>query len=141
MLFMVAPEGYFTLHQLSVYLTESDLNLDIAVNLDGGGSTGILVANPPEIIPPTRPLPFVILASIKFQRDSNRAYLSVRDRIGMMLSSLQEGIAGVRVVQAFAREDVEATLAIWRSPKPVSSARRASLPRSKRPRAPQTRTE
>ncbi len=60
-LFIVAPEGYFTLHQLSVYLTESDLNLDIAVNLDGGGSTGILVANPQEIIPPDRSLPFVIL--------------------------------------------------------------------------------
>lgn len=60
-LFIVAPQGYFTLHQLSVYLTESDLNLDIAINLDGGGSTGILVANPRELIPPTRPLPFVIL--------------------------------------------------------------------------------
>lgn len=60
-LLMVAPQGYFTLHQLSVYLTESDLNLDIALNLDGGGSTGILVASPREIIPPTRPLPFVIL--------------------------------------------------------------------------------
>ena len=60
-LFIVAPQGHFTLHQLSVYLTESDLNLDIAINLDGGGSTGILVASPHEIIPPTRPLPFVIL--------------------------------------------------------------------------------
>jgi ATP-binding cassette, subfamily B, bacterial len=52
-------------------------------------------------------LPPVILASIKFQRDSNVAYLEVRDRIGNTLSHLQEGIAGVRVVQAFAREDVE----------------------------------
>jgi ATP-binding cassette, subfamily B, bacterial len=52
-------------------------------------------------------LPPVILASIKFQRDSNTAYLDVRDRIGNTLSHLQEGIAGVRVVQAFAREDVE----------------------------------
>lgn len=60
-LFIVAPQGYFTLHQLSVYLTESDLNLDIAINLDGGGSTGVLVTSPREIIPPTRPLPFVIL--------------------------------------------------------------------------------
>jgi hypothetical protein len=60
-LLMVAPQGYFTLHQLSLYLTESDLNLDIAVNLDGGGSTGILVANPRELISPTRPIPFVIL--------------------------------------------------------------------------------
>jgi len=60
-LFIVAPFGYFTLHQLSVYLTESDLNLDIAVNLDGGGSTGILVTNPREIIPSRVLLPFVIL--------------------------------------------------------------------------------
>lgn len=60
-LFMVAPLGYFTLPLLSAYLTESDLNLDIAVNLDGGGSTGILIADPHEIISSTRPLPFVIL--------------------------------------------------------------------------------
>lgn len=52
-------------------------------------------------------LPPVILASVKFQRDSNDAYLDVRDNIGATLSHLQEGIAGVRVVQAFAREDVE----------------------------------
>ena len=60
-LFIVTPQGHFTLHQLSVYLTESDLNLEIAINLDGGGSTGILVANPRELISPTRPIPFVIL--------------------------------------------------------------------------------
>jgi hypothetical protein len=60
-LFIVAPQGYFTLHQLSVYLTESDLDLEIALNLDGGGSTGILVANRREVIPPRTLLPFVIL--------------------------------------------------------------------------------
>ena len=52
-------------------------------------------------------LPFVIAASIKFQRDSNKAYLTVRDRIGQTLSNLQEGISGVRVIQAFGREQVE----------------------------------
>ena len=52
-------------------------------------------------------LPPVILASAKFQRDSNRAYLDVRDRIGATLSHLQEGLAGVRVVQAFNRQDRE----------------------------------
>lgn len=61
-LFIVAPQGYFTLHQISAYLTSSDLNLDIAINLDGGGSTGILVANPHEVIPAKVLLPFVILA-------------------------------------------------------------------------------
>jgi hypothetical protein len=60
-LFLVAPQGYFTLSRLAAYLTQSDLKLDIAVNLDGGGSTGILVANPWEVIPADRALPFVIL--------------------------------------------------------------------------------
>jgi ATP-binding cassette subfamily B protein len=52
-------------------------------------------------------LPIVIIASIKFQRSSNRAYLKVRDRIGQTLSTFQEGISGVRVIQAFGREDVQ----------------------------------
>lgn len=60
-LFVIAPQGYFSLHQLSAFLTESDLELDIAVNLDGGGSTGLLVADPREIIPSKVLLPFVIL--------------------------------------------------------------------------------
>ena len=52
-------------------------------------------------------MPFVALASVKFHRESNLAYLAVRERIGTTLTSLQEGISGVRVVQAFAREDVQ----------------------------------
>jgi len=50
-------------------------------------------------------LPIVVLASIRFRNDSNKAYLEVRDRISQTLSTLQEGIAGVRVIQAFAQEE------------------------------------
>ena len=53
-------------------------------------------------------MPLVLAASVKFQRESNRAYLAVRDRVAATLSALQEGLSGVRVVQAFAREDIEA---------------------------------
>ena len=49
-------------------------------------------------------MPVIIVASRKFQRDSNAAYLDVREQIGQTLSSLQEGIAGVRVIQAYGRE-------------------------------------
>jgi ATP-binding cassette subfamily B protein len=49
-------------------------------------------------------LPVVIVASVRFQRSSNEAYLAVRDRIGQTLSTLQEGLSGVRVIQAFGRE-------------------------------------
>jgi ATP-binding cassette subfamily B protein len=52
-------------------------------------------------------LPVVIVASVRFQRSSNEAYLAVRDRIGQTLSTLQEGLSGVRVIQAFGREDVQ----------------------------------
>jgi ATP-binding cassette subfamily B protein len=50
-------------------------------------------------------LPVILVASAKFQRDSNRAYLDVRERVGQNLSTLQEGISAVRVIQAYARED------------------------------------
>ncbi len=49
-------------------------------------------------------VPPVMIASRWFRRESNRAYLEVRERIGTNLATLQEGLAGVRVVQAFGRE-------------------------------------
>jgi ATP-binding cassette subfamily B protein len=50
-------------------------------------------------------MPILIAASVKFQRDSNKAYLVVRDRVGANLSALQEGITTVRVIQAYAQEE------------------------------------
>jgi hypothetical protein len=40
-LLIVAPRGYLGLHELAVFLAESDLGIDIALNLDGGYSTGL----------------------------------------------------------------------------------------------------
>ncbi len=51
--------------------------------------------------------PILWLASRKFRRDSNVAYLAVRDGIAGTLTRLQEGLAGVRVIQSYARSDVE----------------------------------
>ena len=59
-LFILAPWGSFTLHQLSNFLVGSDLNLEIALNLDGGTSTGLLLADPAQEIPAFVPLPAVI---------------------------------------------------------------------------------
>lgn len=59
-LFILAPWGSFTLHQLSTMLTASDLQLAIALNLDGGTSTGLLLAEPVTEIPAFVPLPLVI---------------------------------------------------------------------------------
>jgi uncharacterized protein YigE (DUF2233 family) len=47
-LFLVANRGAFTLHGLSLYLASSDLELDVALNLDGGPSSGMLLAGEGE---------------------------------------------------------------------------------------------
>jgi ATP-binding cassette, subfamily B, bacterial len=49
-------------------------------------------------------VPPVYFASRWFRRVSNAAYLEVRDRISTNMSTLQESLEGIRVVQAFARE-------------------------------------
>jgi ABC-type multidrug transport system fused ATPase/permease subunit len=49
-------------------------------------------------------MPFLIAASLWFRSRSARAYAEVRNRIGDVSAHLQESISGVRVLQAFRRE-------------------------------------
>jgi len=49
-------------------------------------------------------VPPLIVGSRWFRNAANRAYLEVRERVGHNLGTLQEGLAGVRVVQAFGQE-------------------------------------
>ena len=58
-LIILARRSSFTLHQLSAWLVAYDLELDIALNLDGGTSSGLILANPREEL-----LPFVLLPSV-----------------------------------------------------------------------------
>ncbi len=44
-LLLIAPRGFFSLHALATWLAESDLNVDIALNLDGGASSGLWMPN------------------------------------------------------------------------------------------------
>jgi hypothetical protein len=59
-LLITASIGNFTLHILSAYLVGSDLDLDVALNLDGGPSSGMLLADPFEEVSSLTPLPIVI---------------------------------------------------------------------------------
>ena len=51
-------------------------------------------------------VPVLLKASSWFRRESNAAYLQLREHVGGTLTSFQEGMAGVRVVQAYNQEDV-----------------------------------
>src|SRR5262249_47382959 len=50
-------------------------------------------------------LPPLFIATIWFRSASSRAYGIARDRIAAVNANLQEGLSGVRVSQAFVRED------------------------------------
>ncbi len=51
----------------------------------------------------------LVMISIVFQKYVSKAYQQVRESIGRVLASLQEGITGVRVVQAFTQERAQAS--------------------------------
>ncbi|MFK7803733.1 MAG: phosphodiester glycosidase family protein [Anaerolineae bacterium] len=62
-LILVTRRSWFTLSEMSSWLAQSDLDLQIAVNLDGGPSTGLILNHPNQQIQvlPFSPLPTVLL--------------------------------------------------------------------------------
>ncbi|HYX76022.1 MAG TPA: ABC transporter ATP-binding protein, partial [Gaiellaceae bacterium] len=72
-------------------------------------------------------LPILLASSWAFHHSAGRVYHAIRDRVADTLTALQEGLAGVRVVQAFRRE--RRTLEAYnpRSRAQVRAWRRASF--------------
>lgn len=72
-------------------------------------------------------LPILFLSSASYRKRSRPTFLALRDRVADVMTSLQEGLTGMRVVQSFARErDQEASYRI-RSWDLVRAWRAASL--------------
>jgi len=72
-------------------------------------------------------LPILIASSWSFHHGAGRAYHAIRDRVAETFTVLQEGLAGVRVVQAFRREAKTLDRYRPRSQAQVSAWRRASF--------------
>jgi ATP-binding cassette, subfamily B, bacterial len=51
-------------------------------------------------------IPFMSVGTVLFRRYSTRAYRAVRERLALVTATLAEDIAGMRVVQAFTREQM-----------------------------------
>jgi len=50
-------------------------------------------------------IPVMSVGTVLFRIHSARAYAAVRERLGLVTATLAEDIAGIRIVQAFTRED------------------------------------
>jgi ATP-binding cassette subfamily B protein len=75
----------------------------------------------------TTAAPIVALSFGWFHRRSRPAYLAIRDRVAEMLTALQEGLAGMRIVQSFGREETVFDRYRGRSGGIVAAWRHASL--------------
>ena len=51
-------------------------------------------------------LPVMIIATVMFSQRARRAFRRTRETIGQVSAELEEGISGVKVVQAFSREEI-----------------------------------
>ena len=72
-------------------------------------------------------LPILVASSWSFHHSAGRVYHAIRDRVAETLTAVQEGLAGVRVVQAFRREKRTLDRYKPRSQAQVSAWRRASF--------------
>jgi ATP-binding cassette, subfamily B, bacterial len=72
-------------------------------------------------------VPLLVWSSLRYGRRSRPAFLALRDRVADTMTSLQEGLAGVRVVQSFGRETDRYASYRARSRAQVSAWRRISL--------------
>lgn len=74
-----------------------------------GVAVVLVVVDPPLASGVFAIIALLIAVSVVFQRQVSKAYEQVRERIGQVLAGLQEGITGVRVVQAFTQESAQAS--------------------------------
>jgi ATP-binding cassette subfamily B protein len=72
-------------------------------------------------------VPLLAWSSLRYGKRSRSAFLALRDSVADTMTSLQEGLTGVRVVQSFAQEQERYAMYRARSREQVSAWRRISL--------------
>ncbi len=70
----------------------------------GGTAVLLIVLDPQLALVTLTVIPFMIIATALFRSRSGRAYADVRERLGLVTATLAEDISGMRMVQAFVRE-------------------------------------
>ena len=89
--------------------------------------TALLILSPTLAAVSLVALPILIGSSWSFHHSAGRVYHAIRDRVAETLTAVQEGLAGVRVVQAFRREKRTLERYRPRSQAQIKAWRRASF--------------
>jgi ATP-binding cassette subfamily B protein len=87
-------------------VTDGVTTLAQSVLLLGGTAVLLLVLDWRLALATLAVIPFMSVASALFRSRSARAYADVRERLGLVTATLAEDISGMRMVQAFTREEL-----------------------------------
>jgi ATP-binding cassette subfamily B protein len=135
------PLGFFERERAGVLVSRltsdvqslNELVRDALVEIFGSGLQIVLTVVALALLSPKLALislvalPILIGSSWSFHHGAGRAYHAIRDRVAETFTVLQEGLAGVRVVQAFRREGKTLDRYRPRSQAQVSAWRSASF--------------
>ena len=135
------PLGFFEQERTGVLISRltSDVQAldeflrEALVEVVGSGLQIVLTVVVLAILSPTLALvslvalPVLIASSWAFHHGAGRAYHAIRDRVAEVLTTLQEGLSGVQVIQAFRRERQTIDAYRPRSRAQVGAWRRASF--------------
>jgi ATP-binding cassette, subfamily B, bacterial len=135
------PLGFFEQQRAGVLVSRltsdvqslNELVREALIEITGSGlqilftAVALLVLSPKLAVVSLVALPILIASSWSFHHGAGRAYHAIRDRVADTLTALQEGLAGVRVVQAFRREQRTIDRYTPRSQAQVRAWRRASF--------------
>ena len=135
------PLGFFERERAGVLVSRltsdvqssNELVRDALVEIFGSGLQIVLTVVALVLLSPKLALislvalPILIASSWSFHHGAGHAYHAIRDRVADTLTVLQEGLAGVKVVQAFRREGKTLDRYRPRSQAQVSAWRRASF--------------
>jgi ATP-binding cassette subfamily B protein len=90
-------------------------------------TAAIMIAISPLLFATTLVAAPILVASLRyFHRNARPAYLAIRDAVAATLTAIQEGLTGMRVVQAFRREESERERFRTRSRAQVAAWKRAA---------------
>nr|WP_239579015.1 ABC transporter ATP-binding protein [Microlunatus panaciterrae] len=90
---------------LSTFVQTGLATAIVSVLSFGGVLVALLVINLPLALVVLTVLPFVVAATLVFRARSSVAYQVSREKVSAVNADLQENVAGIRVAQAFRREE------------------------------------
>ncbi|GAA4549284.1 ABC transporter ATP-binding protein [Pseudonocardia xishanensis] len=75
-----------------------------------GVAVALLLTDPELALVALAVLPVLLVSTVVFRRLSSRAYAEARERVSIVNADMQENVTGVRVAQAFVREERSAAV-------------------------------